>query len=319
MINENVKFAKIDFVIDKNLLPIKFKLSKIDSFKNWYISKFNPFIQNEITLGKSTGLDIKLALTHDEMINDPTLFQDLFSRTLETLKNDGVEIITSSFPCSHNMYTPNPVSIMSFLIFPILENSISKVGKIFKNIEIAIIDDGSVHTNIIIENIYNHINYLSLVTSFDHSSLIEKVYNDNGLNITTFKNDSSIISSADIVIYLKNDFFEPVHSLKSGAIFIDLSMNKNSTYNLCLKRMDVLTIDNLNLNYYGNIYNLLDFELAYYVKSNYYRNFKKYNRLSSNSKIKNELLYNDVRIHSFFRLNKPLSHSHYLDYKNSIK
>lgn len=323
--NNSTRFAKIGFISSNNEVPILFNVSKSNNFRNWYIRKFNPYIIKESIIGKSLGFEILLPITLAQAFENIDLFESLYFRTLESLFDSNIKIVSYppdcniTFPLVNNIENISPQNFLSLFPMEIIEKYSLLTGKKMKNMEILIIDDNGFLAEAIILNTYSHINYLSIITSTDYAKLTKKIYMDNGLNIPMYKNATEPLKSADVVFNLNGDYFKSSSLLKSGSIFVDMSNNKKSFLSICLKRPDVLTIDGLTLSYYGLPYCLEDFELGYYIASKYYKDFKKHKYLAITSKLRKELVYQDIRVLSFSRIGKTITNAHYIAFKNSCK
>ncbi len=320
-----MKFAKIDFIEKLEEIPLKFNLYKNEKILNWYIKKFTPYIKEDLEILNTTGYKVKLPILKKIAYEEEELLAELYLKTISSIKQLGVEIVDVPFDFKHKLYseitvTNKQILFISFILNTILK-SIKIINKSLKDIQIVILDDkveNSHLTNMIVEEIYESINYLTLITEKDYTQLLQEIFQDNGLNIAQVKSSNSIMSTADIIINVSNEDFKNYHILKSGSVFIDISNNIKSTLNVCIKREDILVIDNLNINFESKVYSLEDFELAYYVNSKTYRNAKRGNDTLYIKMINEELDELNVTINSFKRLNKTLTGVYYTRLKQKI-
>ncbi len=319
-----MKFAKIDFINSFDEIPIHFNLYKKEKILKWYINKFNPYIKEEKILLNQKGYNIKLPILIDDAYQDKEILFDIFNRTMYSIKQLDVEIISKPYDFIYKtneiIKETNKKSLMSIFMIQIIEKAIEILNKELKDVNIVIIDGNKLLTTNIIKSIYTNVNYLSVMSENDFEDLIQYVFEDNGLNIATFKNNNSIISNGDIIINLNDNDFEYYHSLKSGCVFIDLTNNIKSILNICIKREDVLVIDNINIGIEKEVLSLDEFELFYYTKSNLYRSFLRGNHSEKIiNQIKKELMSLSVDINDFCRLNKKLDSNYFLTLQKKIK
>lgn len=320
-----MKFAKIDFIDDINEIPLKFNLHKKEKILNWYIRKFNPYIKEDMKVFGVQGYNIKLPIKKEEAFNNEELFLNLYEKTINSLKHLNVEIVDKPYEfysVDLDIQNTDKKFFMALFIFEIIKKAIKIFNKDLKDLQIVIIDEklGVNFTKLIINMIFENINYLTVVTENDYSDLVEKIYFDNGLNIAQIKSENNILNNGDVIINLKKSDFKNYHNLKSGGIFIDLSGNLKSALSICIKREDVFFIDNINVSKDDEICILEKFEMAYYIKSNFYKTLKDREwTVSQGGIIKKDLDEIGIKVNSFVRLNKTLGSTYYSRLRNKIK
>ncbi len=318
-----MKYAKIDFIESLEEIPLRFNLYKNDKILNWYIKKFTPYIKNEINILGLHGYKIKLPIQKKIAYEDHELLFELYEKTINSIKQLGVEIV--DMPYDFKSILPSKITttnrqilFVSFILEVILR-VIKITNKDLKDLQIVILDGNEQLTKLIIKEIYENINYLTVITENDYTELLQEIFYDNGLNIVQVEKSNSIISTADIIVNLNNNDFKNYHILKSGSVFIDLSNNIKSILNVCIKREDILVIDSINVNFENNIYSLEELELAYYISSSNYRAIKNGNNKKIYiKKINSELKELDITINSFKRLNKTLNGIYYTKLRQRI-
>ncbi len=318
-----MKFAKIDFIDNLDEIPIKFNLYKKEKILNWYIKKFNPYIKEELNILGISGYKIKLPITRKVAYEDSSIFEELYKKTIKSLKSLDVCIVEKPYEffidIEEDIITTNKEILMVVFMFEIILKVIKILNKDLKNLEIIILDGNRVLTEMLINSIYENINYLTVITEEDYGELIDSIFYDNGLNVGQMKKSNSLISTADIVINLKEEDFKDYSLLKSGAVFIDLTKNIKSILNVCIKREDVLVIDSINVALEDEICTLENFEMAYYFKSNMYRCIKEGNITKRFiKKVEEEIKENGIKLSSFKRLDKTLNSVYYTKFRNKI-
>ncbi len=315
-----MKFAKIDFIQNIEEIPLKFNLHKNDKILNWYIRKFTPYLKEEVNILGISGYKIKIPIQKKFAYENYDLLFELYKKTINSINQLNVEIVDVPYDFKNILHSEITTTNRQTLFISFMLQIILKVIKIInvdlKKLQIVILDGDKQLTKLVIKEIYENINYLTIITKNDYTELLQEIFYDNGLNIVQVESSNSIMATADIVINLDDEDFKNYHILKRGSAFIDLSNNVKSILNVCIKREDVLVIDNFNVNFENKVYSLEELELAYYVKSSNYRTIKNANNKKMHiNKINDELNHLGVTLNSFKRLNKTLNTMYYTKLK----
>ena len=248
-------FAEIKLVDDINHIPVKFNiLRKAPGFMlDWYIRKFNPFTAEDAQILGERGFLVKMPLTALDMRERQEYFNEQAARTLYSLRDYGVGIVLPpAMPVNElsEARFPDILPIadgrLVFAIFMMqaIEKTLKLTGKSIRTAEIAIIDGNKSITMSVLDTIYPHVNYLTLITDLDYSQKCTQMYNDCGLNVNMSDFNRSSLESADIIINIREgnkfDYY-----YKRGAIYFEMA-RRNGTQ-VAVKRDDVLIVDGLRL------------------------------------------------------------------------
>lgn len=266
-------FAVIELIDDISLVPVKFKvLRRAPGFMlDWYIQKFNPFVAEQTEILGESGFLIRLPLTERDRLERPGYFAEMAGRTLHSLRDYDVEIVLPPaggdfpdiLPQADGRYA------FPFFIMPAIIKMLKQVGKNIKNAEIVLTDGSRGLTLSILDNIYPHVNYLTVITEGDYEQKLAEIFDDCGLNVHAADYNRSSLENADIIINTQEDNRRFDYYYKRGAIYFDLSRGNGAE--LAAKREDMLIVDGLLLRGADGTMGLGRFECGLYTMSREYR------------------------------------------------
>ena len=299
------KFAIFDYVKNKNEIELKLNFLKQmpDFIWNWYVQNFCPITIKNLNFDIADGFLIKLPIEKNKFNNFDA--NKIFMKVLK--KFDDVKIISclddfvldgkNKIRGSHGNY------FFAFVIMNAIKKFLSNHKKKLSESEILILDNNFYLTNIVLDNIYAHVNYLSIVTR--QKNLYKKkereIFQDTGLNLQVLDYKKNLISESDIIINIDFDddsFFDVINK---DALYFDLSDSKKKYSNgLKIKRPDIFVFDKLNLFYKNNLIDNKIFEMILYCADN---DFKKifdggYEKKIFNA-VKKRIQTLDIKISSF--------------------
>ncbi len=289
------RFAILDYANSIEDINVKFNLLKrTPAFMlEWYINKFNPYKMREINIEEAVGFEVKLPIIKEDIFTKKDELLILTEKTLNDLINYDVEIILppKRFPFDFPdiIRIADGKSIFPFFIMEMILKALKYSGKNIKNAEILIIDGNEDYVLTLINMIYENTNNLAIMTeqtdNIKYINIAEDIFNDNGLNIIISGKNKGLLENADVIINTssKEDRYDFYY--KRGAIYFELSRNNSKFIELIGKRSDLLTANNLKLEFDGKKMHLDMFEAFFYTKSRQYRNFL--NRGYSDSVISN--------------------------------
>ena len=199
---EYSKFREDIFDKNRNIKNVFVKIAS-ESVKEKYIRKKNPYKLEKTNMADKDGYILTIPFVRDDMYEDGEAVKELTGRALD--KMDDVEIIKNNldFPIERNdFFVSEAKYLMPFFLVDAIKRH-AKAKKIeMKNIDVVIIGKDKFLTELIIDNIYLDINYLTILDELlinDFGRKIYEVFDDSGLNITVSQN-RSVMRNADIVI-----------------------------------------------------------------------------------------------------------------------
>lgn len=266
------KFCILKYSKDYDYLLKKFAFFNNKNFRHYYVKKFNPFRVEDIyfsDLENYSGLIVTIPITDEDAKNDNDLLKHIVEKTITFLISQNVNIIyyDNILYKSDRIKSLDDLDVNLLYIEDILNRVIKANNFNRKNVEIAIISGDYYKTKIVINKIYDNINFLSLVEKngdfYLYEELTDFVFCDQGLEISYI----NFIKSANIVINLCES---PHNFLKNNdsAIIIDLTnkIEKGVLKNTVINKFSVKINDGYLKDY--------ELELLLYAYSYHYRRFK---------------------------------------------
>jgi len=343
------KFICVEFVKDIDEIPLKFNLLKKAplSVIDWYVRKFNPYRIEEISVLGESGYLVSIPITLEESRKDKEKTMMITSKMLENIKELSVDIAfpPRNFPFEFPevVRIANGKHIFALLIMQAINKAVKMTNRELKKTEILIIGGNETITNIVLENVYRHVNYLSLIFDEnasdaeieDYNKTAAYIFDDVGLNVRITKKNVDCLKSADIIINTSNERIPYDYYYKRGAIYFDLGMNKEKTRELMVKRGDILVITGLKIkvledensdfstgHVQNNTYRDEIFEAQFYIKIREYRTLL--NRTYANNtyffdmvrKINEILVEDNTDIVSFYQRERALTSVHFSKFLN---
>lgn len=299
------KFAIFDYVKNKNEIELKLNFLKQmpDFIWNWYVQNFCPTTIKNLNFDIANGFLIKLPIAKNKFNNFNA--NRILMKVLK--KFDNVKIINC--PDDFVLDEKNKIQIshgnyfFAFVIMDAIKKFLSKQQKKLSESEILILDNNFYLTNIVLDNIYAHVNYLTIVTQ--QKDLYKKkeheIFQDTGLNLQILDYKKNLISGSDIIINIDFDDNNFFGAIKKNALYFYLSDSKKKYSDAFkIKRPDIFAFDKLNLFYKNTLSDNKIFEMILYCADN---DFKKIFDGGYDKKIflavKKKIQTLDIKISSF--------------------
>ena len=275
------KFACLNYVENRDEIPVRFGLMKKvpNSFMDWYVEKFNPFVVLDIDIAGLEGYNILMPITKEEALKDPAKNNKIINQTLRSLKDYNVDIVLPpkniDIPLKDNIWVANGRNLFPFFMAEAVKKGLRAVGRDIKKAEVYIINNDLSTTQAVIDNLLFDINFLTVVDINGERELIreqaEYIFAESGLNIRIVEEDKQFIKNADVVIntWANNDKYD--YAYRKKAVLFDLCSDSQRLKSLSEKRGDMLIVDSLQISVNKVSMPLYMFELAFYVKSKAYR------------------------------------------------
>lgn len=259
-------------------VPVRFDIfRRNERLFDWYVKRYNPFVVQEADVLGIKSYKITLPFTYEEQNTKPDKINLIMDKTLNALIDLEVDYFLP--PKKFSLALPEMINISDrnklfpFFIMPAIKKSLRFIKKDIKDAEILIIDGGSVLTEMIIDNIYREINFLTVMTADTglYEGIAEEIFNDNGLMVQITETNKAVSKDADIIINTAGAPLKLDYSFKSGAVYFDLSGNEENLNSLAVKRSDMRIINNLQIKTGDEIMSLSMLEPVFYCLSGDYR------------------------------------------------
>lgn len=289
-----MKYAVLKYADNSDEIQINSIIKKMPkAVVDFYIQKVNPYKCKDINALGAEGYEITLPLLLAEAEENYEKNEGIIKKTIEVFRDKGVDIIIPPnggvFP--NIMRKADGHIIFAFFIMPAITKALKSLGMDIKTASVLIIDGGNVITNLVLDNIYSQVNFLSIYTdrvqNFDDK--IEEIYDETGLNVQVFSNNkNSILKEADIIINAGMDLENYDYYFKRCSIYMDIAGNKQKLRRIMAKRHDMLFIDSIEIKKDDGFYKADVFEAVEYVNNIDFRKFltSQYNKMKQEELLK---------------------------------
>lgn len=220
------KFCILKFVENYEYLHNKSFALKNKKFRDIYIRKFNPFMIEDIIFGENLymGISLFLPITYEDALVDQELLYILLDKTANFLISQDINIVLNDrvFLKSDKINYLENLDINLFFIKDIVTKVIKYNNFNRKDVSVGIIGGELEKTLIAINEIYDDLNFLSIINHdgqfIEYEEFIDDIFYDSGLLINFSKNCRDI----DIIINLSNNPNFLINTIKNNAVVIDL-------------------------------------------------------------------------------------------------
>ncbi len=289
------KFCVLRFCDDYSFLRNKIFFSN-KKIREYYIQKFCPYEIKELCIGDITdvvGVEVILPITKEDAIENKIYFENIVEKTINRLKDDVVIVDYGEvFYISEELKHLDSVDITTFFIKEILSKAIKQNSFTRKDVSVSIIAGEFEFTEIILNEIYDNLNFLNIVDRdinfHKYDNKTDAIFCDCGLEVS-FSNSAV----SDIVINLNKNPYKFINS-NDNAVIIDLAN--------CIDRKKVKSkvIQEINIKVNDRYIKDRELELILYAKSYVYRQYKNgYCEYSKYLYIKNELYNINAKFNNY--------------------
>ncbi|WP_304943108.1 hypothetical protein [Vallitalea guaymasensis] len=218
-----------------------------------YIIKKLPLNITEIDYLGNLGLDIKLPITEEELIEEEytKAIIDEFNRR-HLIYNINTLVISKELKDYRDCFESivgSEKAVQFLYIDKVIKKIINLSNKELKDMNFVIIDGDNSKTRFIIDNIYQGINSLTIVTSKPEifEERVDEIYDETGLavGITNYNVNQEI--SSDIVINCNGDKNKIFYSFDEGSYIIDFVSDDDKVKDILIKRNDINVITGVDI------------------------------------------------------------------------
>lgn len=241
-----MKFAEIVVSHKKEDFGIPpFFLKFHDFMLHWYLLH-HPFYIQEITLENATGYHVTV---YQETENIEKLLLELQQKQVDVLLTDCDIVLPSIIDISYGSV------IHSLFILEAAKKAIKRQSKTLQESKFLIVDGKNFVTNIVLEILYPHINYLSIYTENPERFLqkAEEIYEEYGLRLEFFS-DTRLFQEFNIVINCSCGMDNYDYKIQKNAFFFDIAQNEQKMQRLMARRNDLLLSNGFLLKWRNKTY-----------------------------------------------------------------
>ncbi len=296
------KFCILKFCDDYSFLKNKIIFSKNKKFRDYYVQKFNPYIIKEFYFGGLSelgGYEVILPITKNDAINNEIMFESLVEKTIDQLRDDVVIIDYGEvFYKSEGIKDLDKINVSIFYIKEILSKAIKQNNYSRRDVNVSIIAGSFEHTEIVLNEIYDNLNFLNIVDRENCFSQYENktdaIFCDCGLEISF----SNKVMDADIVININENPHRFLTDIKDNTVIIDFAKSVDKS------KVKGKIVQDITVKIKDTYLKDKELELILYSKSYVYRQYKEnFCEYSKYLYIKNELFninakFNNYKVYS---------------------
>lgn len=275
------KFAYLNWA--KTLDDIELKHNWIKSFPSFikyrYLIKYVPIKVEEISLLGASGFAVQIPITIEEITpNSHSYIQKIIDKIMEILKENEVNIICPPKEKSNKFTYSIPIAkgkcIIPFFMYSALIKIIKETfDESLKNIEVTIIDGNNQTTDLVLDIIYPHINYLNIVSDdikrFNNKTV--EIYEDVGLNLQLLSHNKKIpLESSEIIIDCTDKAHNDFYYCSKKTVYFYLGNNDEMAKNILIKCPHIMLIDDFILSLEKNKYSTAFCQMLWYVSKQWF-------------------------------------------------
>ncbi|NDO47514.1 hypothetical protein [Clostridium sp. MD294] len=249
-----MKFAEIQCSTKIESFGIPKIFLKLPHFiLNWYLLQYRPFCIKEMNLANAEGYEIKIYQNLEQQT------EKQIQKLLLFLKQKEVAVVLTD--C--DIILPNNIKICygtilnSLLVLQATQKAIKRQHKTLQESRFLIIDGENFITDLVLDVLYPHVNYLSIYTNRQEyfTKKTEQIYEDYGLCLEFFTGEKNkLFGTYNVIINCSNNMDNYDYKIQKNAFYFDIIQNKPKMKRLLSRRNDLLLSDGLLLKWQNNTY-----------------------------------------------------------------
>lgn len=249
------KFAVLRCAGDIHDLPLSNPLMRYmpKKIRRGHILKRLPVSATNIQHLNHTGLDITLPIMEEDLLNSDYVKEVINEWNQKAmLYNVNATILSKElrpFSEDFNGLIANKTNVQFLYMNTVIEKIIERSHKELKDMNFVLIDGDNSRTTYIMNQIYDHINNLTLITSqpdqFEDS--IEAIYEETGLAVWVTNYNINQKIPGDIIINCSRDQNKVFYCFDEGSYMIDFISNDDKIKNILIKRSDIRIITEVDM------------------------------------------------------------------------
>ena len=283
-------------------------VKKLPSFlKDNYIMKYCPLKMKEIPLLETAFFEVQLPFTLEEVNKKSDHYiQKFLDRVMEVLKENKIKMICFTEEANNTFEYSIPKSKGEYSIPFFVYGGILKVaGKTLQHTKVTILDGQNKTTDLILDLIYPHVNYLNIVSDHPERFKVksEEIYGDVGLNLQLLSHNKKIaLEKSDVIIDCRDEFHTDFYYCNKKAVYFYIGTNKEIVKNIVIKCPHLMVIDDFILSLQGKKYSTAFCEMIWFASKDWFDIIvsKEYT-LEDLKQIHKELLRDGWKIEGFCR------------------
>ncbi|NMA85174.1 MAG: hypothetical protein GX962_15070 [Epulopiscium sp.] len=307
------KFAYITFhkIIEES--SSSWKNQFLLKAQNYYIKKRQPIFLQEIEIADVIGYEVQIpGILEDIIKNEMVSRARLLTKLMVQLQKYEVEVMAWEQPWLDQEQLNIPVvqgqEMILFFILPAILKILPIISKPLESLEICVIGGPNKRTNLILDLIYPHFNFLTLMTEKPDTFLKkgEQIYEEVGLLVNFVEKKYNRVIHEDVIINLEPDDTS-FYFCKKGTVYFDYSGSREHTKKILLNRNDIIVIDDLSLLYQEQEFSTKLLELIWFSQDPTFRHHLLYGYDPKDlSRLMSYIKRNNMEVCSFHQYGKDL-------------
>ncbi|NLM12768.1 MAG: hypothetical protein GX209_03350 [Epulopiscium sp.] len=301
-------WAKTSDEIDLNYNWLK----KLPSFlKDRYIIKNCPLKIKEVPFLKTAFFEVQLPFIQEEVHEKSEKYiQSFLDRVMEILKEKKIKMICfeeEEYPFHYSIPKATGKYVIPFFIYWAI---LKAAGRALQHTEVTILDGNNKTTDLILDLIYPHVNYLNIVSDDTKKFKVksEEIYEDVGLNLQLLSHNKKIaLEKTDIIVDCRDTFHTDFYYCNKKAVYFYMGNNKEMVKNILIKCPHLMVIDDFILSLHGKKYSTAFCEMICFASKEWFDMIvsKEYT-LEDLKQIHKEIIKDGWTIEGFCRHGNPI-------------
>ncbi len=295
-----MKFAEISYSSKKEDFGIKGIFLKLPNcLLHWYFMRFRPFYIQQTTLANAEGYIAKVYKPHENHQTEKQI-----QKLLLLLQKKETDVLLPH----HNMLLPHTIDIAygdminALFVLEASKKAIKRQSQTLQQSKFLIIDGENTITNMVLDILYPHINYLSIYTENPQNFLqkADEIYEEYGLRLEIFSDiKNKQFETFNIILNCSKNMYHYDYKIQKNAFFFDIIQNDKKMHCLMSRRNDLLLSNGLLLKLENKNYSSKQIEAILRITEHSFHDFLCYNKKQNLSEILQLLQHKNITVTAF--------------------
>ncbi|MEY8321162.1 hypothetical protein AAK894_08795 [Lachnospiraceae bacterium 46-61] len=295
-----MKFAEISYSTKKEDFGIKGFFLKFPNYiLNWYLMRFCPFYIQQTTLANVEGYTVKIYKPYENYKTEKQI-----QKLILLLQKKETDVLL----IHHDMLFPHIIDIAygniinALFVLDISKKAIKRQSQTLQQSKFLIIDGENDITNMVLDILYPHVNYLSIYTEQPQNFFqkADEIYEEYGLRLEIFSDiKNKQFETFNIILNCSENMYAYDYKIQKNAFFFDMIQNHKKMRCLMSRRNDLLLSNGLLLKWENKNYSSKQIEAILRITEHSFHNFLCYNKKQKLNQIVNLLQHKNITITAF--------------------
>ncbi len=250
------EYAVLRCAVDIHDLPLGNPLIRYmpKKMRRDHVLKRLPLSVSQVNHLNHTGLDITLPIMEEDLLNPEYVKEVIHEWNQKAmLYNVNATILSKElrpFSEDFNGLIASKTSVQFLYMNAVIEKIVERSHKELKDVNFVLIDGDNSRTTFIMNQIYDHINNLTIITSrpeqFEES--IEEIYQETGLAVWVTNYNITQKIPGDIIINCSPNQDKVFYCFDEGSYMIDFISEDDKIKNIIIKRDDIHIVTEVDMH-----------------------------------------------------------------------